>query len=72
MLAIFNEPPRHCPNCGRVEKWDNSGRQDFYAGASHTCPDCGLHFAYVTGPKLLKLAAETGDIGRYVTPQEVE
>ncbi len=70
MLAIFNELPRFCPACGDPQKWDNFGRDDFFAGASMTCK-CGLHYAYLDGAKLLAAASEGGDIGRYLKPEDL-
>jgi rubredoxin len=72
-IATFNFIPQSCPMCGHapLSKWDAYGRQDFFAGASHTCPGCGLHYAYASGDKILATAAECGDMGRYVDAADV-
>lgn len=73
MVALFNFTPSHCPRCGKdFGNWDRYGRQDFFAGCAHTCPGCGLHYAYAPGERLLAVASEDGDMGRYVTAAEAE
>lgn len=72
MIALMSFTPTHCPHCGHdFKEWDTYERQDWFAGCSHTCKGCGLHFAYADGRRLLEVAGEHGDMTRYVTPAEV-
>lgn len=71
MLAVFNELPKFCAKCGKQQSWDDFDRTDFFAGASMGCLSCGMHYAYLDGTKLLAAAAEGGDIGRYVSIEDV-
>jgi predicted RNA-binding Zn-ribbon protein involved in translation (DUF1610 family) len=75
MIALFSFTPKACPQCGADIKrcfTNPLSREDFFAGAAHTCLDCGLHYAHADAEKIRQLAEETGDMGRYVKAGEAE
>lgn len=75
MIALMSFPPKACPGCGerdKTGKWNADSRSDFFAGAAQTCQSCGLHFAFAPAEQIRLLAAETGDMGRYVQVGEAE
>lgn len=60
MVFITNVPPKYCPGCAYVFRWDGMARSDFFAHAAHSCPDCGAKFQYVAGPFITITASESG------------
>lgn len=78
-IALFSFQPKLCPNCGEIlfppSGWgpeqDGYARQDWFAGAAHSCSGCGLHYSYAPGAAILATAAQHGDMGRYVTTGEI-
>jgi hypothetical protein len=74
MIALFSFNPLHCPVCGRSmaprpgsdPEIAKMSEEDFFAGCACTCQGCGLHYAYADAELIRQLAAQTGDMGRYV------
>lgn len=57
-IFLLNFLPKCCPSCGRQLHFDRMTTQDFFAGASCTCPNCNAHFKYIGGDKLQTLLME--------------
>lgn len=74
MIALFSFVPSHCPNCAKefLGADDKYHRQDWFAGCACTCPKCGLHYSYAPAEPIRVLAAEHGDMGRYVLEGEAD
>ena len=69
MIALFTFLPSCCPGCGRQFAHNKYGREDFFAGASHSCPDCGLNYQYIGEADALDAAeAAGGDLKRMARP----
>lgn len=79
MIALYDFVPRFCPNCGTPTKLDRKATHeermyhiepdaDFKAGASHSCLNCGLHYAQAIHHEMLKCAtASNSDLHYYAT-----
>ena len=67
MIALYDFIPAFCPYCGHETQLRGPEQSRDYLGhASHSCPRCGVHFAYCHTEALSKTAESEGsDLPQY-------